>query len=208
MFCSKCGKEIEENSNFCNKCGNEINPIKKEVESNLSDKPPKEEPKNEKNKTSIYLLSLICIILSGFLIFQNFSKETPNPQDTLIEVVENDVKEKIDKNEDIPPVAKEIAKSAIDKVDTKEELDKTISTISHKVDELGVEKEKIDNLVKDLESYKDKKELKENPVLQNFYIKFIDFVDSLKKSFSLNDNSQGTTKSIKDNPISSEEKSE
>ena len=208
MFCSKCGKEIEENSNFCNKCGNEINPIKKETESNLSDKPPKEEPKNEKNKTSIYLLSLICIILSGFLIFQNFSKETPNPQDTLIEVVENDVKEKIDKNEDIPPVAKEIAKSAIDKVDTKEELDKTISTISHKVDELGVEKEKIDNLVKDLESYKDKKELKENPVLQNFYIKFIDFVDSLKKSFSLNDKSQGTTKSIKDNPISSEEKSE
>ena len=208
MFCSKCGKEIEENSNFCNKCGNEINPIKKETESNLSDKPPKEEPKNEKNKTSIYLLSLICIILSGFLIFQNFSKETPNPQDTLIEVVENDVKEKIDKNEDIPPVAKEIAKSAIDKVDTKEELDKTISTISHKVDELGVEKEKIDNLVKDLESYKDKKELKENPTLQNFYIKFIDFVDSLKKSFSLNDNSQDTTKSIKDNPISSEEKSE
>ena len=56
MFCSKCGKEIEENSNFCNKCGNEINPIKKETESNLSDKPPKEEPKNEKNKTSIYLL--------------------------------------------------------------------------------------------------------------------------------------------------------
>ena len=164
MFCSKCGKEIEENSNFCNKCGNEINPIKKETESNLSDKPPKEEPKNEKNKTSIYLLSLICIILSGFLIFQNFSKETPNPQDTLIEVVENDVKEKIDKNEDIPPVAKEIAKSAIDKVDTKEELDKTISTISHKVDELGVEKEKIDNLVKDLESYKDKKELKENQI--------------------------------------------
>lgn len=208
MFCSKCGKEIEENSNFCNKCGNEINPIKKETESNLSDKPPKEEPKNEKNKTSIYLLSLICIILSGFLIFQNFSKETPNPQDTLIEVVENDVKEKIDKNEDIPPVAKEIAKSAIDKVDTKEELDKTISTISHKVDELGVEKEKIDNLVKDLESYKDKKELKENPVLQNFYIKFIDFVDSLKKSLNLNDNYQGTTKSIKDNPISSEEKSE
>ena len=208
MFCSKCGKEIEENSNFCNKCGNEINPIKKETESNLSDKPPKEEPKNEKNKTSIYLLSLICIILSGFLIFQNFSKETPNPQDTLIEVVENDVKEKIDKNEDIPPVAKEIAKSAIDKVDTKEELDKTISTISHKVDELGVEKEKIDNLVKDLESYKDKKELKENPTLQNFYIKFIDFVDSLKKSLNLNDNYQGTTKSIKDNPISSEEKSE
>ena len=208
MFCSKCGKEIEENSNFCNKCGNEINPIKKETESNLSDKPPKEEPKNEKNKTSIYLLSLICTILSGFLIFQNFSKETPNPQDTLIEVVENDVKEKIDKNEDIPPVAKEIAKSAIDKVDTKEELDKTISTISHKVDELGVEKEKIDNLVKDLESYKDKKELKENPTLQNFYIKFIDFVDSLKKSLNLNDNYQGTTKSIKDNPISSEEKSE
>ena len=208
MFCSKCGKEIEENSNFCNKCGNEINPIKKETESNLSDKPPKEEPKNEKNKTSVYLLSLICIILSGFLIFQNISKETPNPQDTLIEVVENDVKEKIDKNEDIPPVAKEIAKSAIDKVDTKEELDKTISTISHKVDELGVEKEKIDNLVKDLESYKDKKELKENLTLQNFYIKFIDFVDSLKKSLNLNDNYQGTTKSIKDNPISSEEKSE
>ena len=52
------------------------------------------------------------------------------------------------------------------------------------------------------------KELKENPVLQNFYIKFIDFVDSLKKSLNLNDNSQGTTKSIKDNPISSEEKSE
>ena len=80
--------------------------------------------------------------------------------------------------------------------------------IANGIDPQVVEKEKIDNLVKDLESYKDKKELKENPTLQNFYIKFIDFVDSLKKSFSLNDNSQGTTKSIKDNPISSEEKSE
>ena len=50
-------------------------------------------------------------------------------------------------------MAKEIAKSAIDKVDTKEELDKTICTISHKVDELGVEKEKIDNPINTCKPY-------------------------------------------------------
>lgn len=208
MFCSKCGKEVEENSNFCSKCGNEINPIKKETTANPTEEPIKKELKKETNKTGIYLLSLVCVILVGILIFQNISKDSEESQDTYLELAENEVKDKIDANENIPPVVKEIAKSTIDKVDTKEELDKAINTISDKVNELGVEKEKIDNLVKDLESYKDKKELKEIPALETVYTKFIDFIDSLKKSLNLNDNSQGTTKSIKDNPISSEEKSE
>lgn len=190
MFCSKCGKEIEENSNFCNKCGNEINPIKKETESIPVDKSIIEESKNKKNRTAIYILSTICIILAGFLIFQNIFKEISSPKDTLLEVVENDVKDKIDKNENLPPEVKDIAKSAIDKVDTKEELDKAVSSISDKVNELGVEKEKIDNLIKDLESYKDNKKLKENSVLENVYTKIIDFIDSFKKSLNLDTTSQ------------------
>lgn len=213
MFCSKCGKEVEENNNFCSHCGYELNPLKKESEATQVKEEPKEITHSKNNKTNVYILSVVCLLLFAVLIFKSLpSNVEEDSQDTYLELAENEVKDKIDANEDIPPVVKEIAKASIDKVDSKEELDKAIDTISDKVEKIGVEKEKIENLVEDLESYKDKKELKEIPNLETVYVKFIDFIDSLKSSFNLTNNSQNTAsndaKSSKNDTDSSKKETE
>ena len=213
MFCSKCGKELGENSNFCSHCGYELNPVKKEFESVPIKEESTEIPSNKNNKTSVYILSAICLLLFALVIFKSLpSNIEEESEDTYLELAENEVKDKIDANEDIPPVVKEIAKASIDKVDSKEELDKAINTISDKVEKIGIEKEKIENLVEDLESYKDKKELKEIPALETVYIKIIDFIDSIKESLNLTGGSQDNTsinsKSSKNDSDSSKKETE
>lgn len=77
MYCSKCGKEINENSNYCKHCGYKINVIQ-----DIEDKTNKEitSPKSNTNvkvKNIVYTLLLIIIGI-GIAIFIIHDKEIEN----------------------------------------------------------------------------------------------------------------------------------
>ena len=64
MFCSKCGKEIDDTSKFCNYCGNKI------LTENDNTKPIKQH-----KKAIIFLtIGLLALCIIGIFIFQILSK--------------------------------------------------------------------------------------------------------------------------------------
>ncbi len=63
MFCSKCGKEVQENARFCASCGNRVEQkITKENVALNEDK----SPKTQKSKKA--LISIICVMVGVLLI--------------------------------------------------------------------------------------------------------------------------------------------
>lgn len=63
MFCEKCGAEISANSNYCPKCGN---PILKQK--NINNKNELLRQKINKNKMLLMISSVICMVVSIFII--------------------------------------------------------------------------------------------------------------------------------------------
>ena len=77
MYCSKCGKEINENSNYCKHCGYKINVIQDiEDKTNNEITSPKSNT-NVKVKNIVYTLLLIIIGI-GIAIFVIHDKEVEN----------------------------------------------------------------------------------------------------------------------------------
>ena len=61
MFCSKCGKELENDARFCNSCGIEL---KKEI----SEESMIEASKSPKVKKSSLLLKMVIIVMSILIV--------------------------------------------------------------------------------------------------------------------------------------------
>lgn len=89
MYCKKCGKEIDDNSNFCCYCGDETNLIsqlkgkevsKQKINSNSLDMDTKEpfqtnnKAKKSKNKRAIIIATLIIGLLSSIFLFYRNEK--------------------------------------------------------------------------------------------------------------------------------------
>jgi len=70
MFCSKCGNEMENNTDFCSKCGNEL----KNTKQNLNKKPTKTNSGVSTKK--IFVVGLVVIIV-GFGILQYVAMTDP-----------------------------------------------------------------------------------------------------------------------------------
>ena len=64
MFCSKCGKEIDDTSKFCNYCGNKI------LTENDNTKPIKQ----HKKAIIFLIIGLLALCIIGIFIFQILSK--------------------------------------------------------------------------------------------------------------------------------------
>lgn len=186
MFCSKCGKEIDDNVNFCKFCGFQIKSLEEDLTANLKEEEPvfnqekrefyKEKPsvtsnklhsKEKKGNSWIFIVVFVCLILAGITVYfsQNSDEDTLEPEDVAIKVASDSVKKTIDENDSIPEPIKKVAKENIDKVDSKEELDKVIDDLNKKIEKFEKEKnestEKIDKLLNELESFKSKNFSKE-----------------------------------------------
>ncbi len=186
MFCSKCGKEIDDNVNFCKFCGFQVNSLEENLRDDLKeeDSIPNQEnkefykekssvnssklhSKEKKSNSWIFIVVFVCLILAGITVYfsQNSDEDTLEPEDVAIKVASDSVKKTIDENDSIPEPIKKVAKENIDKVDSKEELDKVIDDLNKKIEKFEKEKnestEKIDKLLNELESFKSKNFSKE-----------------------------------------------
>ena len=70
MFCSKCGNEMEDNTDFCSKCGNKL----KNTKQNLDKKPTKTDSGVSTKK--IFVVGLVVVIV-GFGILQYVALTDP-----------------------------------------------------------------------------------------------------------------------------------
>ncbi len=89
MFCSKCGKKINENEKFCSECGNEVNQsipndVQSEVHYNAADNQFNDSAKKQK-KFKKALLIILAILIS-FIVFLfmivNDDESVSEPQNT------------------------------------------------------------------------------------------------------------------------------
>ena len=156
MFCSKCGKEIDDNVNFCKFCGFQVNSLEenlrndfKKEENSIPNQENKEfykekssvnsnklHSKEKKSNSWIFIVVFVCLILAGITVYfsQNSDENTLEPEDVAIKVASDSVKKTIDENDSIPEPIKKVAKENIDKVDSKEELDKVIDDLKKKIE--------------------------------------------------------------------------
>lgn len=88
MFCSKCGKEIADNSAICNYCGMSIGSNSADAATRQTERYSKEdylvtceeytkekkevEAKYKKKNTTLYILAVICFILALIFMFLFF----------------------------------------------------------------------------------------------------------------------------------------
>jgi len=77
MYCTSCGKEIENNSKYCVDCGERINP---ENENYIHKKPHNDEPRK---KNYAVLSVIIAIVVGGLIYASNYnSNDSYNNQST------------------------------------------------------------------------------------------------------------------------------
>lgn len=70
MYCSKCGKENNNNSNFCIYCGErlKINELKKENKINERTKIEELEIRQNTNGNVLYILGALLLVIGGFIV--------------------------------------------------------------------------------------------------------------------------------------------
>ncbi len=77
MYCNKCGKEIEDNSNFCSHCGNSINKpqiIKASVNSSKEQTVKASVKNNKENIIKTIVMIVLLIIAGSAVLYINYLK--------------------------------------------------------------------------------------------------------------------------------------
>lgn len=86
MFCSKCGKQLSDNTRFCDNCGaqqqiNGVNDVNKDVVDVLH-QPPKKGTKKKTNIIIVLVVALCAFIIGRFVIAPSMMSETKKGYET------------------------------------------------------------------------------------------------------------------------------
>ncbi len=75
MYCSKCGKEIPDDSKFCEHCGFQINSKNKVEPKNNEEKYNSNHPNIKKVVIVIFSIIIVIVVVLGIMFYINYSNE-------------------------------------------------------------------------------------------------------------------------------------